>query len=100
MSEQDKPSTQAAETPRAVDRRDFLKGTLVAGTAAATASMAAVSAYAQPGRVPGTTNHYHVPATDKTVHWGYFSNLSHVPDEAVLDVARRRGISGPARSPA
>ncbi len=73
MSEQDKPSTQAAETPRAVDRRDFLKGTLVAGTAAATASMAAVSAYAQPGRVPGTTNHYHVPATDKTVHWGYFS---------------------------
>ena len=35
--------------------------------------MAAVTAYAQPGRVPGTTDPYHVPATDKTVHWGYFS---------------------------
>ena len=23
--------------------------------------------------VPGTKNHYYVPATDKTVHWGYFS---------------------------
>ena len=33
------------------------------------------SAQAQPGRVPGTTNHYYVPATDKTVHWGYFSKL-------------------------
>ena len=30
---------------------------------------------AQPGRVPGTTNHYFVPANDKTVHWGYFSKL-------------------------
>ena len=69
MSEQDTPPMPAPESRRAVDRRDFLKGTLVAGTAAATAaSMAAVTAYAQPGRVPGTTNHYHVPATDKTVH--------------------------------
>ena len=25
--------------------------------------------------VPGTKNHYYVPATDKTVHWGYFSKL-------------------------
>jgi len=25
--------------------------------------------------VPGTSNHYYVPATDKTVHWGYFSKL-------------------------
>ena len=60
-----------------VDRRDFLRNTLVAGGAAAAAA-ASVTAYAQtqqPGRVPGTTNHYHVPATDKTVHWGYFSKL-------------------------
>jgi hypothetical protein len=27
----------------------------------------------QSGMVPGTKNHYYVPATDKTVHWGYFS---------------------------
>jgi acetamidase/formamidase len=73
MSEQENPPKQAAETASAVDRRDFLKGTLMAGTAAAAAGMAAATAYAQPGRVPGTTNHYHVPATDKTVHWGYFS---------------------------
>ena len=74
MSEQDTSPMPTPDNRRAVDRRDFLKGTLVAGTAAATAaSMAAVTAYAQPGRVPGTTNHYHVPATDKTVHWGYFS---------------------------
>jgi acetamidase/formamidase len=73
MSEQEHSPKQAAETTNAVDRRDFLKGTLIAGTAAATAGMAAAAAYAQPGRVPGTTNHYHVPATDKTVHWGYFS---------------------------
>src|SRR5258705_6869675 len=25
--------------------------------------------------VPGTRNHYFVPANDKTVHWGYFSKL-------------------------
>jgi len=33
------------------------------------------TAQAQPGPVPGTKNHYYVPATDKTVHWGYFSKL-------------------------
>jgi len=57
-------------------RRDFLKGALLAGGAVASATAGAATVYAQamqPGRVPGTTNHYHVPATDKTVHWGYFS---------------------------
>jgi hypothetical protein len=98
MSEQDKPWTQAAETPRAVDRRDFLKGTLVAGTAAATASMPAVSAYAQPGRVPGTTNHYQVPATDKTVHGFSYANYlaelgadaqSKIYEKSSVDLAMR-----------
>jgi acetamidase/formamidase len=56
-------------------RRDFLKGALIAGGAAASAGVGAATAMAQPGRVPGTTNHYYVPATDKTVHWGYFSKL-------------------------
>src|SRR5213596_2791460 len=41
--------------------------------AAALAAVGVPQAQAQPGRVPGTTNHYYVPATDKTVHWGYFS---------------------------
>src|SRR5499427_1599059 len=59
-------------------RRDFLKGTLLAGAAAVTATaptLAAPAAQAQPGMVPGTRNHYYVPANDKTVHWGYFSKL-------------------------
>src|SRR5213083_859801 len=54
-------------------RRDFLKGALLAGGAVASARVGAVAVQAQPGRVPGTLNHYYVPATDKTVHWGYFS---------------------------
>src|SRR5262250_2912292 len=59
-------------------RRDFLKGTLLAGAAAVTATaptLAAPAAQAQPGMVPGTRNHYYVPANDKTVRWGYFSKL-------------------------
>src|SRR5262247_833330 len=59
-------------------RRDFLKGTLLAGAAAVTATAAGLAtpaAQAQPGMVPGTRNHYYVPANDKTVHWGYFSKL-------------------------
>lgn len=60
-------------------RRDFLKGVVAAGGLAASAAGGALSsvvnAQAQPTRVPGTTNHYYVPATDKTVHWGYFSKL-------------------------
>src|SRR5258708_5733657 len=55
-------------------RRDFLKGTLAVGGVAASLGMVGVPpAQAQPGVVPGTKNHYYVPATDKTVHWGYFS---------------------------
>jgi len=45
----------------------------VDGTTAAAAGVVALSAPAQPGAVPRTTNHYHVPANDKTVHSGYFS---------------------------
>ncbi len=79
MSEQENTPEQARDAAGAVDRRHFLKGTLMAGTAAAaSAGVAAATSYAQTmqaGRVPGTTNHYHVPATDKTVHWGYFSKL-------------------------
>ena len=61
------------------ERRDFLKGAMAAGGAAASFAVAGLSsvttAQAQPGMVPGTKNHYYVPATDKTVHWGYSSKL-------------------------
>jgi acetamidase/formamidase len=66
------PDDIAAETH---GRRDFLKGSLIAGTAIAAAAVTTPLAQAQPGIVAGTRNHYYVPATDKTVHWGYFSKL-------------------------
>jgi acetamidase/formamidase len=56
-------------------RRDFLKGTLVAGGVAAAMSAAGIAAAQVPGPLPGSRNHYFVPANDKTVHWGYFSKL-------------------------
>ena len=40
-------------------RRDFLKGTLLAGAAAVTVgAVTSPAAQAQPGMVPGTRNHY------------------------------------------
>src|SRR5882724_6037652 len=60
-------------------RRGFLKGALTVRGAAASWGAAGLSslshAQAQPTMVPGTKNHYYLPATDKTVHWGYFSKL-------------------------
>jgi len=47
------------------------------GTLASTAVLgnlgAASLAYAQTALQRSTISHYHVPATDQTVHWGYFS---------------------------
>ena len=58
-------------------RRSFLRGTLVGATAAASLVAAAPldAAVADEPKAKGPTPHkYHyVPATDKTVHWGYFS---------------------------
>jgi acetamidase/formamidase len=60
-------------------RRGFLKGALTVGGMAASWGATGLSslsnAQAQPTMVPGTKNHYYLPATDKTVHWGYFSKL-------------------------
>jgi len=68
--------SDAQRDPDHNGRRDFLKGTLLAGAAAVTAAaVTSAAAQAQPGMVPGTRNHYYVPANDKTVHWGYFSKL-------------------------
>ncbi len=59
------------------DRRRFLQGALIAGGSAVAApgligaAEAQTSAAAAAGE--GRKNHYFVPATDKTVHWGYFS---------------------------
>src|SRR5467141_431867 len=69
-------------------RRDFLKGALLAGGAVASAGVGAVAAQAQPGRVPGTLNHYYVPATDKTVHWGDFVTIEVLTHHANDDAER------------
>jgi acetamidase/formamidase len=62
-------------------RRGFLKEFLVTGAAASvgtlgiTSNAAAQSDAPMPakGRGSDKARHYYVPATDKTVHWGYFS---------------------------
>ena len=67
-----------ADNTSKADRRDFLKTAVAAGGVAASAAiaqLAPVPALAQPGILPGSTNHYYVPANDRTVHWGYFSRL-------------------------
>lgn len=64
---------------RAKGRRSFMKGAAAAGSAAATLGAIgfplispARAAEMKPGKI-GTTNHYYVPASAETVHWGYFS---------------------------
>ena len=84
---QDDEDTSSVSKGVEGSRRNFLKATSLAATAAAVGSVASpfVSrAEAQeltPRQVPlmgmatmpGKANHWYVPASDKTVHWGYFS---------------------------
>src|SRR4051812_21831554 len=57
-------------------RRSFMRDAMVAGGGALSVGALGVTmapgAHAQ-GAGEGRANHYYVPATDKTVHWGYFS---------------------------
>src|SRR5215468_1332894 len=69
------PTAPDADHPDDNGRRQSLKSSLFAGAAAITAATVTPVAQAQPGMVPGTRDHYYVPANDKTVHWGYFSKL-------------------------
>jgi hypothetical protein len=69
--------TQPADAPpqlATLSRRRLMQGVVVSGTAATVSPMGASSlAQAQTALQRHTLNHYHIPATDKTVHWGYFS---------------------------
>lgn len=61
-------------------RRSFLKDALaVSGGSLSVAALGIAvtpNAYAQGGKLGmGKANHYYVPASDKTVHWGYFSRV-------------------------
>ncbi len=68
----------ADDTTAGVSRRHFLHGTVAAGAASIGAS--ALGAIATPALALADTkptrttiSHHLVPATDETVHWGYFS---------------------------
>ena len=59
------------------ERRSFLKSAFVAGGGAA-ALAAGGGALIQPASAqtrPGQPTYHYLPATDETVHWGYFSKL-------------------------
>lgn len=67
---------EADETPADAGRRGFLQGGAIASAAAALGSLGASSlAYAETATKRATMSHFHVPATDRTVHWGYFSKV-------------------------
>jgi acetamidase/formamidase len=63
------------------ERRGFIKSAATLGGAAAGFAVAGLpqrSAAQTAGMKPGlinTTNHYYLPASAETVHWGYFSRL-------------------------
>jgi acetamidase/formamidase len=64
---------QPGDVPPDHSRRAFVQKTLL-GTAVLGALQVPAQAQAQATGVGRSTlNHYHVPANDKTVHWGYFS---------------------------
>ncbi|HTV21187.1 MAG TPA: acetamidase/formamidase family protein, partial [Polyangiaceae bacterium] len=63
------------ELAATASRRTFLRGSLLgAGALGALGAVAAPElARAQTAALKSTVNHYHLPANDKTVHWGFFS---------------------------
>jgi acetamidase/formamidase len=67
------PSTAEA-APEDPARRNFMLGSLAGAGAVALAGLSS-SALAQAQTAPTRTtiSHHYVPASDKTVHWGYFS---------------------------
>lgn len=76
MKERDVTTSDQAASE---SRRGFLKGAVAAGGTAATLGAIgfpqvspARAALMKPGKI-ATNNHYYVPATAETVHWGYFS---------------------------
>lgn len=87
MSTTHKAGSADASSEHDEHRRNFLKGTALAGGVAAFGSVAspfistAEAEQLVPRQIPlsgmaampGKANHWYVPASDKTVHWGYFS---------------------------
>src|SRR6266571_825948 len=63
---------ESPSLPADPSRHRFIQETHVS-TAAPGSIDAAALAHAQTHLTRSTISHYHVPATDQTVHWGYFS---------------------------
>ena len=68
----DNSKTTAASQPADASRRSFLQGALATGAALGSIGAASL-AHAQTELQRSTVNHYHIPASAETVHWGYFS---------------------------
>src|SRR5688500_12059600 len=61
-----------ASAPADAARRSFIQGALATGAALGGIGAASL-AHAQSSTTRSTINHYHIAATNETVHWGYFS---------------------------
>lgn len=72
MQSYDTPPAERQTVPADPSRRNFMQGTLMSAAALSQLGAAAL-AHAQTGMPRRTLTHHHLPATDKTVHWGYFS---------------------------
>jgi acetamidase/formamidase len=71
----DSASTPVDELDKAASRRTFLRGSLLGAGALGALGAAATPelARAHSGGPEHAVHHYHLPANDKTVHWGFFS---------------------------
>lgn len=66
--------TDAKREAASPARRGFLRGGMMVGATTALGGLGAASlAHADTAMKRSTLSHYHIPASDKTVHWGYFS---------------------------
>jgi acetamidase/formamidase len=66
-----------ADAAEGSSRRRFMQTTLLGAGALGAGALVSISApnlaHAQTGALKRTFNHYHIAASDKTIHWGYFS---------------------------
>jgi len=67
------PAPAAEVEPAGYTRRAVLQGSLVTGAVLGTLGAASRADAQQAPVAKNTVNHYHVRASAKTVHWGYFS---------------------------
>ena len=72
VSRNDTPPADGASLLTDPSRRRFLQGAIASATALGSLGAGSL-AHAQTALQRSTLSHYRIAATDKTVHWGYFS---------------------------